>query len=82
GKAFLGCFGGVLERVIPGVFVVDTGHLVAYDPDTKIKIRWAGSWIGSLKSGEGLVMELIGRGKIYLQSRSEDGLVRFLRPKL
>ncbi|MCS6960437.1 MAG: TIGR00266 family protein [Pseudanabaenaceae cyanobacterium SKYGB_i_bin29] len=81
GKAFIGCFGAISERQIPGIFVVDTGHLVAYDPDTKIKIRWAGSWIGSIKSGEGLVMELTGRGKIYLQSRSEDGLVRFLRPK-
>ncbi len=81
GKAFIGCFGGISELEIPGTFIVDTGHLVAYDPRTKIKIKFAGSIIGSIKSGEGLVMELKGNGKMYLQSRSVDGLVRFLRPK-
>jgi uncharacterized protein (TIGR00266 family) len=81
GKAFIGCYGGISEQQIPGTFVVDTGHLVAYYPGTKIKIKFAGSFIGSIKSGEGLVMELSGTGKIYLQSRSVDGLVNFLRPK-
>jgi uncharacterized protein (TIGR00266 family) len=81
GKAFIGCYGVISEQQIPGTFVVDTGHLVAFDPRTKIRIRWAGSWIGSLKSGEGLVMELTGNGKMYLQSRSMDGLIKFLRPK-
>lgn len=81
GKAFIGCFGGISEQQIPGIFVVDTGHLVAYDPKIKLKLKFAGSIIGSIKSGEGLVMELSGTGKVYLQSRSVDGLIRFLRPK-
>lgn len=81
GKAFIGCFGGISEEIIPGIFIVDTGHLVAYDPKTKIRIKFAGSIIGSIKSGEGLVMELSGTGKMYLQSRSVDGLVGFLAPK-
>ena len=49
------------------------------------KLRWlalAGGLVGSMTSGEGLVNRLSGQGEIYLQSRSIDGLVRFLRTKL
>ncbi len=82
GMVFFGAYGGISEVMVQGEFVVDTGHLVAYEPGISMNIGTAGGLIGSVTSGEGFVNRLKGRGKIYLQSRSVDGLVRFLRPKL
>lgn len=81
GRVFYGCYGGIMEKKIAGEYIVDNSHLVAYTPGIKMKIRMSGGLLGSLTSGEGLVNKLSGRGKVYLQSRSVDGLVGFLRPK-
>ena len=82
GLVFFGAYGGITERRVQNEFIVDSGHLVAYSPGLKMNLKLAGSLVGSITSGEGLVNRLTGQGKIYLQSRSVDGLVRFLRPKL
>lgn len=82
GMVFFGAYGGISEVMVKDEFVVDSGHLVAYEPGISMRIGMAGGILGSVTSGEGLINRLQGRGKIYLQSRSIDGLVRFLRPKL
>ncbi|OLP16651.1 TIGR00266 family protein [Leptolyngbya sp. 'hensonii'] len=82
GLVFFGGYGGLTQRQVNGEYVVDTGHLVAYEPGLQMNIRLAGGLVGSVTSGEGLVNRLTGKGMIYLQSRSVDGLVRFLRPKV
>ncbi|MGB2926097.1 MAG: AIM24 family protein, partial [Limnothrix sp.] len=61
--------------------IVDNSHLVAYDPGIEMNIGMSGGLLGSLTSGEGFVNKLKGSGRIYLQSRSVDGLVGFLRTK-
>jgi len=81
GMAFFGAYGGVSEVMVKDQFVVDNGHLVAYEPGIKMNVQLSGGLMGSVTSGEGFVNRLEGSGKIYLQSRSVDGLVRFLRPK-
>jgi uncharacterized protein (TIGR00266 family) len=82
GRIFFGAYGGISEYQVRGDFVVDTGHLVAYSPALTMNIKMAGGLVGSITSGEGLVNRLEGNGKIYLQSRSIDGLAKFLRTKL
>ena len=82
GQVFFGAYGGITQKRISGEFVVDSGHLVAYEPGIRMKIGLASGLIGSVTSGEGLVNRLSGQGEIYLQSRSIDGLVRYLRPKM
>lgn len=82
GIVFIGAYGGLSKRTVNQEFIVDTGHLVAYDPSLKMNIKLSGGLLGSVTSGEGLVNKITGNGDIYLQSRSIDGLVRFLRPKL
>ena len=82
GRAFFGAYGGITKKSIHGEFVVDSGHLVAYEPQIRMNIRLAGGLVGSVTSREGLVNRLSGQGEIYLQSRSVDGLVRYLRPKI
>lgn len=81
GAVLIGAYGGMSKRRIRGDFTVDSGHLVAYEPSIKMNIKLAGSLVGSVTSGEGLVNQLTGDGDIYLQSRSVSGLVQFLRSK-
>ncbi|MDR9404072.1 MAG: TIGR00266 family protein [Halothece sp. Uz-M2-17] len=82
GTVFFGAYGGLTQKEITGGYVVDNGHLVAYEPDIRMGIRLAGGLFSSLTSGEGLVNRLKGSGTIYLQSRSVSSLVRFLTPKV
>ena len=82
GIVFLGAYGGLSKRQVKGSFIVDTGHIVAYDPSLKMNIKLAGGLIGSVTSGEGLVNKITGNGEVYLQSRSVSGLVSYLRTKL
>ena len=82
GLAFFGAYGGLTEINVKDDFIVDNGHLVAYEPSINMNVRLSGGLFGSVASGEGFVNRLKGRGKVYLQSRSVDGLVRFLRPRL
>ena len=82
GKVFFGAYGGLSKQNIAGEFIVDNSHLVAYSPNIKMSIGLSGGLISSLTSGEGLVNRLKGNGVIYLQSRSIEGLVQFLRPKV
>nr|WP_199299445.1 MULTISPECIES: TIGR00266 family protein [unclassified Coleofasciculus] len=81
GQVFFGAYGGIIQKRITGEFVVDSGHLVAYEPGIKMNVGLAGGLLGSVTSGEGLVNRLTGQGEIYLQSRSIGGLVGYLRPK-
>ncbi|MDX2273218.1 MAG: TIGR00266 family protein [Cyanobacteriota bacterium] len=82
GILFLGAYGGLTPYDLDGELVVDSGHLVAYPPSIQMKLGLASGLIGSVTSGEGLVSRLSGQGRIYLQSRSLDGLVRYLNPKI
>ena len=82
GKAYFGAYGGITKKAIDGEFIVDNGHLVAYEPGIQMSIKLSSGLLGSLTSGEGFVNRLTGRGNIYLQSRSIGGLVGFLRSKV
>lgn len=52
--------------------VIDTGHVVAYDLGVQFTTRRAveGKMIQSMKSGEGLVFEFQGPGRVFMQSRN------------
>lgn len=82
GKVFFGAYGGITKKAINGDFIVDNGHLVAYEPGIQMGIKLSNGLIGSFTSGEGFVNRLTGRGNVYLQSRSIGGLVGFLRSKV
>ena len=52
-------------------FTVDTGHLVAYEEGVQVKARKISSGLmNTLKSGEGIVMDLMGPGDVITQSRN------------
>ena len=74
GTVWFGAYGGIFPREVTHEYVVDSGHLVAYEPTISIKMALAGGLFSSFFSGEGLVSRIEGHGRIYLQSRSLDGL--------
>lgn len=81
GDLFYGAYGALLEREIDGEYIVDTSHLVAYEPGIKLKLQLAGGIFSSFFGGEGLVTRVQGKGKIIIQSRSISGLTGWLNPK-
>lgn len=82
GDVFYGAYGALFEKEIDGEFIVDSGHLVAYEPSLKLKLQLAGGIFSSFFGGEGLVTRVEGKGKVTLQSRSISGLTAWLNPKL
>jgi uncharacterized protein (TIGR00266 family) len=74
GKIWFGAYGGIFAKEVEGEYVVDTGHLVAYEPSISIRMGMAGGIFSSFFGGEGLVTRVTGPGRIYMQSRSLDGL--------
>jgi len=78
GILWYGAYGGLLEREIDGEYIVDTSHLVAYEPQMKLKPQLSGGIFSSFFSGEGLVTRVEGKGKIIIQTRSVGGLTSWL----
>jgi uncharacterized protein (TIGR00266 family) len=62
--------------------VVDTGHLVAFEEQLDFQVKKVAGWKSTLFSGEGLVIELTGPGKVYLQTRSQDSFLSWLIPRI
>ncbi len=82
GILWYGAYGGLVEKQIEGQYIVDTGHLVAYQPHMKLKVQLAGGLVSSFLGGEGLVTRVEGYGKATLQTRSLSGLAGWLNPRL
>ncbi|MEZ5505950.1 MAG: TIGR00266 family protein [Gammaproteobacteria bacterium] len=82
GKVWYGAFGALLEKEIDGEYIVDTSHLVSYEPGIKLKLQLAGGIFSSIFGGEGLVTRVVGKGKIVIQTRSVHGLAGWINPRL
>lgn len=82
GRVWFGAYGGIFAREIEGEYIVDSGHLVGYEPSVSIKVGMAGSILTSLLSGEGIVTRVHGPGRIYMQSRSFGGLTTWTNAHL
>ena len=82
GKVVFGSYGGLIEKEINGEYIVDSGHLVGYEPNIKLKPQLAGGLISSIVGGEGLVTRVEGKGKIFIQTRSVSGLASWVNRHL
>lgn len=84
GKLFISSFGAIhnVDLNEGQKYIVDTGHMVAFDEGVNYSVRRAGGLKATLFSGEGLVCELTGPGRIYIQSRSFGSFLSFLIPRL
>jgi uncharacterized protein (TIGR00266 family) len=81
GELWFTSYGGIQAIDINGPYMVDNGHLVGYEGQLTMNIRSAGGgMMGFMASGEGLVCEFTGQGRIYIQSRNMSSLVGWLTP--
>lgn len=82
GRVWFSAYGGIFSREITDEYIVDTGHLVAYEPTVNVRVGMAGGIISSFMSGEGLVTKVRGPGRIYMQSRNFSGLTAWMNAHL
>jgi uncharacterized protein (TIGR00266 family) len=78
GNVLYGAFGGIIEKEVKGEMIIDTGHLVAYEPSLKLKLQMSGGLISSITSGEGLVTRIEGNGKVWVQTRNLQGFASWI----
>jgi uncharacterized protein (TIGR00266 family) len=71
-------YGAIIEQQVEGELLVDTGHVVAWEPDLQWTVTGMGNLFSTIFSGEGLVLKFNGRGKVWLQTRSIGGLAGWL----
>ncbi|NES95781.1 MAG: TIGR00266 family protein [Desertifilum sp. SIO1I2] len=71
GPVILASFGGIYDIDVAGEYIVDTGHIVAFEKSLDFEIAKAGSsLIGAFLGGEGLVCRFKGKGKVYCQTHN------------
>lgn len=79
GDLWFNSYGGIQAIDINQPFMIDNGHLVGYEGNLDFKIKSAGGgMMGFVASGEGLVCEFNGQGRVYIQSRNLGATVEWL----
>jgi uncharacterized protein (TIGR00266 family) len=83
GDLWFNSYGGIETIEVNGSYTVDNGHLVGFEGALTFDIgSVGGGFMGLVASGEGLVCEFRGKGRVYVQSRSLGGLVNWVSPLL
>ncbi|MFH0815681.1 MAG: TIGR00266 family protein [Methanobacteriota archaeon] len=84
GTLWVSSFGAIIEKDLkPGeVLAVDTGHIVAFPDTMQFSVRRIGNWKSTILSGEGLVTDFVGPGRILMQTRHLPAFAEQLLPYL
>ena len=83
GKYVLSSFGMIYPVEVDGAYIVDTGHIVAFDETLNFTIQKASkSLIGSFLGGEGFVCRFEGKGTVWCQSHNPGSFGNTLGPLL
>ncbi len=82
GKVLVSSYGAIYEKELGSgeKYIVDTSHLVAFDGNVNVQAKAVGGLKSTVLSGEGLVIELTGPGKLYMQTRSPQALISWIIP--
>jgi uncharacterized protein (TIGR00266 family) len=83
GLLLLSSFGAIhRKRLAAGErYVVDTGHLVAWEGTTQYTLRKAAAgFFRSMVSGEGVVAEFTGPGELLIQTRNLAAFAGLMKP--
>lgn len=84
GDLFISSYGAMTEReLVSGQELkVDTGHMVSFDESVKYEVKKVGGLKSTMLSGEGLVAQFTGPGKVVMQTRSLSAFVGLLTTKM
>jgi len=80
GDLWISSYGAIHPVDVNGSYVVDTGHIVAFEDTLQFQVKSVGGLKSLLFSSEGLVCEFNGRGRLWLQTRNSSALAAFLHP--
>ncbi len=83
GTVLFNAFGGIHPIDVNGKFIIDTGHVVAFDlRGLRYNVTRVGGWFSTFFSGEGLVCEFEGQGRVWIQSRNPNEFGQAIGPQL
>lgn len=83
GPIVLNSFGAIYPVEVDGEYIVDTGHIVAFEETLDFKISKAGkSILSSFLGGEGLVCKFKGKGTVWCQSHNPGSFGSTVGPLL
>lgn len=83
GQAIFNSFGAIYPIEVNGEYIVDTGHIVAFEESLEYEITKAGgSWLSAIMGGEGLVCKFKGQGTVWCQSHNAGSFGAALGPNL
>lgn len=83
GPVIFNSFGAIYPIEVNGDYIVDTGHIVAFEETLNYEITKAGgSWLSSILGGEGLVCKFRGQGTVWCQSHNTGSFGAALGPML
>jgi len=80
GDLWLNSFGGIVEIDVKDGYTVDTGHIVAFTEGLSYRVTSVGGYKSLFFSGEGLVCQFSGQGKVWIQSRKINPFAGWLHP--
>ncbi|MBD3287158.1 TIGR00266 family protein [candidate division WOR-3 bacterium] len=84
GDLFLSSYGAITVRELNAgqQLKVDTGHMVAFEEGVKYEVKKVGGLKSTMLSGEGLVANFTGPGKVWMQTRSLSAFLGLLSSKM
>lgn len=84
GTLIFASYGAIHERHLDAgeKYKLDTGHLVALNDGMGFEVQRVGGLKSTFFSGEGLVVQITGPGRLLMQTRSEDAFLSWLMPHL
>jgi uncharacterized protein (TIGR00266 family) len=84
GKVLLSSYGAIFEKTLASgeLYTVDSSHLVAFDSSVQVQPRTVGGFKSTMLSGEGLVVDLTGPGRLYIQTRSPKAFINWIIPQI
>ncbi|TGL65717.1 TIGR00266 family protein [Leptospira sarikeiensis] len=82
GPVLISSYGGIELLDVEGEFIVDTGHIVAFEEGLQYEITKFGGWKSFFLGGEGFVAKFKGKGRLWVQSRNVPSLGAWFRDEL
>ena len=81
GPVFFSCYGGLHAiDVGPGGYICDTSHVVAFTSGLTYSVQKIGGLKSLFFSGEGLVCNFQGQGRLWISTRNPSSLASFILP--
>jgi uncharacterized protein (TIGR00266 family) len=84
GKLLVSSYGAIFDHNLGAgeKYIVDTTHVVAFNAAMGVELKGAGGLKATLLSGEGLVAEITGPGRLLMQTRSQQAFLHWLIPHI